>query len=128
MARARVPKGIDRELKRLAREAGALEGKPLSAVFDEALNNWLVSKGGVYSAEIWSDIEGEAAINNAAYEKLRKKLAQRTGRRYAVIVRGELVGIFNSLQEAAQASMSSGGKHGIVTEIGPRNPRVVRLG
>ena len=110
------------------RDAAAREDKSTANAINEALTGWLASKSGNPISDTWLNIGKEATLNNDKYEKLRSKLVRKTGERYGVITRGELIGIFPNLKEAAAASIKSSGRHGIVTKIGPKEPRLVKFG
>ena len=106
-----VIKGADEKIIREFKAEAVRRGLTLSKAFEKAVLTWLTLKD--------KEVLSEADLNNLVYETLRDKLKEHTGK-YAVIARGKLVGIFETVEEVAEAlkKFQPPVKHAIVLKIG----------
>ncbi len=89
-----VIKNADERLVREFKAEAIRRGLTLSQAFEEAVRVWLDLKDKLLITE--------QDVNNLAYESLKEELRKQEGK-YAVIARGKLVGLFDSLEEVASA-------------------------
>jgi len=89
-----VLKRLSEEKIRLLKAEAARRGMSLSEAVEEAIELWARSPGGTV---------GDEAADDAAWEALRERLRREALGKYVVIAEGRLVGVYGSLEEAAEA-------------------------
>ncbi|UNQ73418.1 hypothetical protein [Infirmifilum sp. NZ] len=108
-------RGLDEELYRRVKAVAALRGVRVGDVFEEALRLWLSIKPEVLRE--LEDVEREAELNRRAFEGARERLLAEHKGRYAAFAGGRLLGVFDSLEEAAGAVETSGARHGAIERL-----------
>ena len=118
-------RGVDEEIYRRVKAVAALRGIRIGEAFNEALRLWLSIKPAVLAT--LAEVEREAERNRKV---LRQVLSELPGREagYVAVAGGRFLGLFKTLEEAAEAVEKSGAKHGIVEEVGRAGRREVELG
>ncbi len=119
-------RGVDEDTYRRVKAVAALRGIKVGDAVNEALRLWLSIKPEALGA--FRSIEEEAALNRKAYEELRAELEEKYRGKYVAFARGRLLGVYDTIREAAEAVEKTGAKHGIVKRVGEEAPRRVELG
>ena len=103
-----VRKVDERKLREFRAEA-VRRGLTLSQAVEEAIELWLRT----------GSVKEDVDINNLAYLRLKRQLSKHHGK-YVVIAGGRLVGVFNSIEEVANALKREKPKtgHAIVFRVG----------
>ncbi len=86
-------KRVSPEKVRLLKAEAARRGLTPSQAVEEAIDLWL------RSAPLLEDVD----LDDAAWRRLRERLSREARGKYAVIAGGRLVGVYNTLEEAAEA-------------------------
>jgi len=120
-------KKVDKQLYRKVKALASLKGKTMGEVVSEAFSLWIQLAGKGASVDKWIELEELAREDNEAFEREKSSLLRDHKGQYAAISRGRILGIFNTEREALQA-IPENTKHGIVTRIEDRPPRVIDLG
>jgi hypothetical protein len=119
-------RGLSEELYRRVKAVASLRGIRVSDAFQEALKIWLSIRPEVL--EKFSEIEAEAELNRKALQEKYDELVRDYKGKYVAVARGRILGIYETLEEAAQAVESAGAKQGIIEKIEPREKKEVELG
>ncbi len=111
-----VIKNANESLIREFKAEAVRRGITISQAFEEAVRVWLDLKDKLLITE--------QDVNNVVYESLERELRKHEGK-YAVITRGRLVGLFDSLEEVAKAikSLKPAVKNALVVKIGEDDVR-----
>jgi len=88
-----VLKRVSPEKIRLLKAEAARRGLTPSQAVEEAIELWL-RQGGLVE---------DSAADDAAWERMRERLRREARGKYVVIAEGRLVGVYESLEEAAEA-------------------------
>ncbi|QOJ79188.1 hypothetical protein IG193_01630 [Infirmifilum lucidum] len=118
-------RGVDEKTYRKIKAIAALRGVKVGDIVNEALKLWLSIRPEVLEA--FSTIDEEADRNRKAYESLRSELEKYKGK-YVAIAHGSLLGVYDSIKEAAEAVERANARHGIVKKIVEEAPEKVELG
>ena len=118
-------KNIDEELYRMFKAAAALRGVTLGEALNEAIRLWLETSS---SPSKYFKIKEEASRNRETYKRLEKSLLQKHYGKYVAIADGNLVGIYNTREEAVEAVKRLSVNHAIVTKIEEKEVKPVELG
>ncbi len=86
-------KNVSEETVRRLKAEAARRGVTLSEAVEEAVKLWLNAVGGVATDEVGDEL---------AWERVRRRLEKEHRGKYAVIARGELVGVYESLEEVSR--------------------------
>ncbi len=89
-----VLKKLSEEKIRLLKAEAARRGLSLSEAVEEAIELWARSPLGVV---------GDEAADDAAWEAVKERLRREARGKYVVIAGGRVVGVYDSLEEAAEA-------------------------
>mgnify|MGYP000294711522 CR=1 FL=1 len=108
-------RGIDRRLYQRVKAVAALRGIKVGDAINEAMRIWLSIKPQVLAT--FEEIEREAEINRRKYCEVRDNLVRKYRGMYVAIAKGDLLGVFSSLEEAARAVEETGARHGIVERL-----------
>jgi len=106
---ALVIKNIDKRVVREFKAEAIRRGLTLSKAFEEAARMWLEFKDKV--------IVSEQDLNNLVYESMEEELRKNRGK-YAVIAKGKLLGIFETIEDVSLALRSANVRNAIVVKIG----------
>lgn len=109
-------KNFDEELYRLAKTYAALEGRTIASIFEEALRDWLESRGSHEEARIWTKLELAYEENMKALEEVIDSLSGEEGK-YLLICNGRVVGIFETYEEAARKSEEVCSVNALILEL-----------
>jgi len=119
-------RGLSEELYRRVKAVASLRGIRVSDAFQEALKIWLSIRPEVL--EKFSEIEAEAELNRKALQEKYDELVRDYRGKYVAVARGRILGIYETLEEAAQAVEGASAKQGIIEKIEPREKKEVELG
>jgi hypothetical protein len=119
-------RGLSEELYRRVKAVASLRGIRVSDAFQEALKIWLSIRPEVL--EKFSEIEAETELNRKALQEKYDELVRDYKGKYVAVARGRILGIHETLEEAAQAVEGSGANQGIIEKIEPREKKEVELG
>jgi len=119
-------RGVDRELYRRVKAAAALRGMRIGEVVNEALRLWLSIKPGALT--ILSEVEREAERNRRVLQEAFGELLERHEGKYVAVAGGRVLGVFNTVEEAAEVIEKSGARQGIIEKLERRTRREVELG
>jgi len=108
-------RGIDRRLYQRVKAVAALRGIKVGDAINEAMRIGLSIKPQVLAT--FEEIEREAEINRRKYCEVRDNLVRKYRGMYVAIAKGDLLGVFSSLEEAARAVEETGARHGIVERL-----------
>ena len=106
---ALVIKNIDKRVVREFKAEAIRRGLTLSKAFEEAARMWLEFRDKV--------IVSEQDLNNLVYESMEEELRKNRGK-YAVIAKGKLLGIFETIEDVSLALRSANVRNAIVVKIG----------
>ena len=118
--------GLSEELLRRVKAVASLRGIRVSDAFQEALTIWLSIRPVVL--EKFSEIEAEAELNRKAFQEKYDELVKDSKGKYVAVAKGRILGIYETLEEAAQAVEGASAKQGIIEKIEPREKKEVELG
>jgi hypothetical protein len=104
-----VIKNIDKKVVREFKAEAIRRGLTLSKAFEEAARIWLEFKD--------KAIVSEQDLNNLVYESMEEELRKNRGK-YAVIAKGKLLGIFETIEDVSLALRSANVRNAIVVKIG----------
>lgn len=119
-------RGLSEELLRRVKAVASLRGISVIDAFQEALTIWLSIRPEVL--EKFSEIEAEAERNRKALQEKYDELVRDYKGKYVAVARGRILGIYETLEEAAQAVEGASAKQGIIEKIEPREKKEVELG
>ncbi|MCC5998895.1 MAG: hypothetical protein LM573_07435 [Thermofilum sp.] len=119
-------RGLSEELLRRVKAVASLRGIRVSDAFQEALTIWLSIRPEVL--EKFSEIEAEAELNRKALQEKYDELVKDSKGKYVAVARGKILGIYETLEEAAQAVEGASAKQGIIEKIEPRAKKETELG
>jgi hypothetical protein len=111
-------RGLSEELYRRVKAVASLRGIRVSDAFQEALKIWLSIRPEVL--EKFSEIEAETELNRKALQEKYDELVRDYKGKYVAVARGRILGIYETLEEAAHAVEGAGAKQGIIEKIEPR--------
>jgi len=118
-------KNVDEELYRMFKAAAALRGITLGEALNEAIRLWLEMSSLLNK---YLKIEEEAARNREAYERLEKRLLRKYRGKYVAVADGNLIGVYNTREEAVEAVKKLSVNHAIVTKIEEKEAKPVEFG
>jgi len=104
-----VIKKIDEDKLREFKAEAVRRGLTYSKAIEEAIDLWLSQR---------SNIRTESQMNNLTYRKLKDKLIKKYFGKYVVIANGELIGVYNNIDEVSNKLKTLNVKHAIVAKIG----------
>jgi len=119
-------RGLSEELYRRVKAVASLRGIRVSDAFQEALTIWLSIRPVVL--EKFSEIEAETELNRKALQEKYDELVRDYKGKYVAVARGRILGIYETLEEAAQTVEGASAKQGIIEKIEPREKKEVELG
>ncbi len=119
-------RGLSEELYRRVKAVASLRSIRISEAFNEALKIWLSIRPEV--VEKFSEIEAEAERNRKALQEKYNELVRDYKGKYVAVAKGRILGIYETLEDAAQAVEGAGAKQGIIEKIEPRAKKEVELG
>jgi len=119
-------RGLSEELYRRVKAVASLRGIRVSDAFQEALTIWLSIRPVVL--EKFSEIEPETELNRKALQEKYDELVRDYKGKYVAVARGRILGIYETLEEAAQTVEGASAKQGIIEKIEPREKKEVELG
>ena len=105
-------RGLSEELYRRVKAVASLRGIRVSDAFQEALKIWLSIRPEVL--EKFSEIEAEAELNRKALQEKYDELVRDSKGKYVAVARGRILGIYETLEEAAQAVEGASAKQGSI--------------
>lgn len=120
-------KNFDDELYRMVKVYASLEGRTISSIFEEAIRLWVGSRKDYEETRIWADLE-------EAYEKNMKVLKEaasslKDSKGFIVVCDGNLIGVFQTYEEAIKNSKTRCKTHSLITELPfKEKERVIELG
>ena len=118
-------RGLSEELYRRVKAVASLRSIRISEAFNEALKIWLSIRPEVL--EKFSEIEAEAELNRKALQEKYDELVRDYKGKYVAVARGRILGIYETLEEAAQAVEGASAKQGIIEKIEPRAKKETEL-
>jgi len=113
-----IPKEIEEIFRRRAMEKYGYSKGAVSKALEAAIKLWLRHE---------YEVTEEEKLNNKAFEEILNELEAKFPGMYAVIAKGQLVGVHKSLEEALKTNIKEE-SHRIVFKIGEKPKPWVRLG
>lgn len=110
-------KNFDEELYRLVKTYASLEGRTIASIVEEALRQWMKSRGDYEEVYLWMKLEQQYEENLKA---LTEEISKSTGKYrsgYALACDGRLVGVFRSYDEALSKSKDACRDHGLIVKL-----------